>query len=170
MDFVRTLTLFTRAAKRFSMFFFRWARRFQRETIVAGLTTSLPVRAACLAVVPAVLLTQVAKGLAYPVNGVIMGKTRCAAGAAILVCVRGLPKAGRQAARLPSFCVCPAESMRFPALVSPPTAAPMCAASQAAWTGAFPRWPCGWPTVPASAPSRPPSTSGGPLRPAARRA
>jgi hypothetical protein len=67
--------LFIRLAfRRNTLVFFFGRVRFQREGLVGGLTTSLPVRAACLAIMPLVLLTQVAKGLAYPVNGVIMGK------------------------------------------------------------------------------------------------
>jgi Na+-driven multidrug efflux pump len=45
----------------------------RRDVILAGLTTHVPIREACKAVFPVVLLTQVLKGLAYPVNGVIMG-------------------------------------------------------------------------------------------------
>jgi Na+-driven multidrug efflux pump len=44
-----------------------------RNSVVAGLTNSEPIRAACLSIMPIVLFTQVAKGLAYPVNGIIMG-------------------------------------------------------------------------------------------------
>ena len=44
-----------------------------RQRVVQGLTTSEPVQALCLRIMPLVLLTQVAKGLAYPINGVIMG-------------------------------------------------------------------------------------------------
>ena len=38
-----------------------------------GLTTSAEVQAAAAAIFPMVLATQTAKGLCYPVNGVIMG-------------------------------------------------------------------------------------------------
>jgi Na+-driven multidrug efflux pump len=45
----------------------------QRASILRGLTTSLAVQQASAAIFPAVLVTQVLKGLAYPVNGIIMG-------------------------------------------------------------------------------------------------
>jgi len=44
-----------------------------RAGIVKGLTSSPDIQQACLSIMPVVLLTQVAKGLAYPVNGVVMG-------------------------------------------------------------------------------------------------
>ena len=44
-----------------------------RVSVLQGLTTDAAVRAAAEAVFPVVMLTQVFKGLAYPVNGVIMG-------------------------------------------------------------------------------------------------
>ena len=45
----------------------------KRKSIIAGLTTNLPVQSAALSIFPAVLATQILKGLAYPVNGIIMG-------------------------------------------------------------------------------------------------
>jgi len=45
----------------------------QQENVLIGLTTNLPVREVAMAIFPAVLVTQVLKGLAYPVNGIIMG-------------------------------------------------------------------------------------------------
>jgi putative MATE family efflux protein len=44
-----------------------------RFNVVNGLTTDLRVRAACLGVFPLVMLCQALKGLAYPVNGALMG-------------------------------------------------------------------------------------------------
>ncbi|GAX25364.1 hypothetical protein FisN_5Lh461 [Fistulifera solaris] len=49
---------------------FTW---FGRANVLKGLTTNIAVQQAALAVFPAVLLTQVLKGLAYPVNGILMG-------------------------------------------------------------------------------------------------
>lgn len=49
---------------------FTW---FGRANVIKGLTTNVAVQQAALAVFPAVLLTQVLKGLAYPVNGILMG-------------------------------------------------------------------------------------------------
>ena len=46
---------------------------WRRDAILAGLTTNTAVQAAAAAIFPAVLATQVLKGLAYPVNGIIMG-------------------------------------------------------------------------------------------------
>lgn len=46
---------------------------FQQDSILAGLTTNLAVRDASATIFPIVLATQTAKGLCYPVNGVIMG-------------------------------------------------------------------------------------------------
>ena len=45
----------------------------QRDSILMGLTTNADVRSAAAAIFPMVLTTQTAKGLCYPVNGVIMG-------------------------------------------------------------------------------------------------
>lgn len=45
----------------------------QRTSILRGLTTSPQVYDCALKIFPAVLVTQVLKGLAYPVNGIIMG-------------------------------------------------------------------------------------------------
>ena len=44
-----------------------------RKAVVAGLTTDPAVRAACLTVFPLVMACQALKGLAYPVNGCLMG-------------------------------------------------------------------------------------------------
>ena len=44
-----------------------------RHNVVAGLTTDPKVRAACISVFPLVMLCQALKGLAYPVNGLLMG-------------------------------------------------------------------------------------------------
>jgi len=46
---------------------------FQRDSVMQGLTSNIYVRDASLAIFPAVLATQVMKGLAYPVNGINMG-------------------------------------------------------------------------------------------------
>lgn len=46
---------------------------WRRDLILAGLTTNKAVQAAAAQIFPVVLLTQVLKGLAYPVNGIIMG-------------------------------------------------------------------------------------------------
>ncbi len=46
---------------------------WRRDLILAGLTTSAAVHAAAAGIFPPVLLTQVLKGLAYPVSGIIMG-------------------------------------------------------------------------------------------------
>lgn len=46
---------------------------FQRDGVLRGLTTNAGIREASAAVFPVVLITQVLKGLAYPVNGIIMG-------------------------------------------------------------------------------------------------
>lgn len=45
----------------------------KRKSVIAGLTTNLSVQSVALSIFPAVLATQVLKGLAYPVNGIIMG-------------------------------------------------------------------------------------------------
>ena len=45
----------------------------QKSKVLAGLTSNLAVREAAAGIMPAVLATQVAKGLAYPVNGIVMG-------------------------------------------------------------------------------------------------
>mmetsp|Transcript_23534 Transcript_23534/g.23975 ORF Transcript_23534/g.23975 Transcript_23534/m.23975 type:complete len:195 (-) Transcript_23534:193-777(-) len=45
----------------------------QRSSVLAALTTNLSVRGVAASIFPSVLLTQVLKGLAYPVNGIIMG-------------------------------------------------------------------------------------------------
>jgi Na+-driven multidrug efflux pump len=70
---------------------------FQRDSILSGLTTDVNVRAAAASIFPIVLATQTAKGLCYPVNGVIMGGldwkyTMIAMWAANFACV-GLIKA-----------------------------------------------------------------------------
>jgi Na+-driven multidrug efflux pump len=46
---------------------------FQRGSILKGLTSSAPVREASALIFPVVLITQTLKGLAYPVNGIVMG-------------------------------------------------------------------------------------------------
>eukprot|EP00581_Thalassiosira_minuscula_P020143 CAMPEP_0183719194 /NCGR_PEP_ID=MMETSP0737-20130205/12250_1 /TAXON_ID=385413 /ORGANISM="Thalassiosira miniscula, Strain CCMP1093" /LENGTH=620 /DNA_ID=CAMNT_0025948905 /DNA_START=50 /DNA_END=1912 /DNA_ORIENTATION=+ len=45
----------------------------QRDSVLRGLTTDAGVREASRIIFPVVLVTQVLKGLAYPVNGIIMG-------------------------------------------------------------------------------------------------
>jgi putative MATE family efflux protein len=50
-----------------------WTTYLQRSSILMGLTTNLDIRSAAAGIFPAVLLTQVLKGLAYPLNGIIMG-------------------------------------------------------------------------------------------------
>jgi putative MATE family efflux protein len=45
----------------------------QRDSVLRGLTTNVAVQQASAAIFPAVLTTQVFKGLAYPVNGIVMG-------------------------------------------------------------------------------------------------
>jgi len=45
----------------------------QKNNVLQGLTTNLAVRDVASSIFPAVLATQVLKGLAYPVNGIIMG-------------------------------------------------------------------------------------------------
>jgi len=45
----------------------------QKDSILRGLTTSKAIQETSAIIFPAVLLTQVFKGLAYPVNGIIMG-------------------------------------------------------------------------------------------------
>lgn len=45
----------------------------QKDSILRGLTTNTAIREASAVIFPAVLLTQVFKGLAYPVNGIVMG-------------------------------------------------------------------------------------------------
>lgn len=64
----------------------------QKASVLKGLTTNPAVQSASAAIFPAVLLTQVFKGLAYPVNGIIMGGmdwifTMVAMWAANIVCV-----------------------------------------------------------------------------------
>lgn len=46
---------------------------FQSDGVLAGLTTDAAIRAASSSILPVVLVTQVLKGFAYPVNGIIMG-------------------------------------------------------------------------------------------------
>mmetsp|Transcript_12462 Transcript_12462/g.19207 ORF Transcript_12462/g.19207 Transcript_12462/m.19207 type:complete len:543 (+) Transcript_12462:237-1865(+) len=46
---------------------------WQRNSVLAGLTTSKDVQDQCRRIFPVVLATQTAKGLCYPVNGVLMG-------------------------------------------------------------------------------------------------
>ena len=64
----------------------------QRDSILRGLTNNAAIRNASAAIFPAVLLTQIFKGLAYPVNGIIMGGldwvfTMTAMWAANFVCI-----------------------------------------------------------------------------------
>ena len=70
----------------------------QQSKVLAGLTSNLAVREAATGIMPAVLATQVAKGLAYPVNGIVMGGldwkfTMLAMWLANIVCV-GMIKSG----------------------------------------------------------------------------
>lgn len=65
---------------------------FQRDSVLRSLTTNEAIRDASRKIFPAVLLTQVFKGLAYPTNGIIMGGldwvfTMIAMWAANIVCV-----------------------------------------------------------------------------------
>jgi Na+-driven multidrug efflux pump len=77
----------------------------QQGSILNGLTTNLDIRAASAAIFPVVLLTQVFKGLAYPVNGIIMGScdwwfTMLAMWSANFVCIgmiRGFTRGGQVA-------------------------------------------------------------------------
>jgi len=46
---------------------------FQKERVLKGLTTDASIREASRVIFPVVMVTQVLKGLAYPVNGIIMG-------------------------------------------------------------------------------------------------
>ena len=46
---------------------------FQKESVLKGLTTDASIREASRVIFPAVMVCQVLKGLAYPVNGIIMG-------------------------------------------------------------------------------------------------
>jgi Na+-driven multidrug efflux pump len=46
---------------------------WHRDWILSGLTTNVAIRSASAAIFPVVLLTQILKGFAYPVNGIIMG-------------------------------------------------------------------------------------------------
>ena len=69
----------------------------QRDSVLRGLTTNPAVRDASAAIFPAVLVTQMFKGLAYPTNGIIMGGldwifTMIAMWAANVVCI-GMIKA-----------------------------------------------------------------------------
>jgi putative MATE family efflux protein len=64
----------------------------QKDSVLRGLTTNIDVQNAARVIFPAVLTTQVFKGLAYPVNGIIMGGldwvfTMIAMWAANFVCV-----------------------------------------------------------------------------------
>jgi len=45
----------------------------KRQSVMKGLTNNVAVQDAALAIFPAVLATQILKGLAYPVNGISMG-------------------------------------------------------------------------------------------------
>ena len=46
---------------------------FQQDSILRGLTSNAAIRDAAAGIFPVVLLTQTLKGLAYPVNGIVMG-------------------------------------------------------------------------------------------------
>eukprot|EP00577_Skeletonema_sp_RCC1716_P015742 CAMPEP_0113410278 /NCGR_PEP_ID=MMETSP0013_2-20120614/21596_1 /TAXON_ID=2843 ORGANISM="Skeletonema costatum, Strain 1716" /NCGR_SAMPLE_ID=MMETSP0013_2 /ASSEMBLY_ACC=CAM_ASM_000158 /LENGTH=528 /DNA_ID=CAMNT_0000296453 /DNA_START=3 /DNA_END=1586 /DNA_ORIENTATION=- /assembly_acc=CAM_ASM_000158 len=46
---------------------------FQKESVLKGLTSDASIREASRVIFPAVMVTQILKGLAYPVNGIIMG-------------------------------------------------------------------------------------------------
>jgi putative MATE family efflux protein len=46
---------------------------FQKESVMSALTSNPAIREAALGIFPAVLATQILKGLAYPVNGISMG-------------------------------------------------------------------------------------------------
>lgn len=64
----------------------------QKDSVLRGLTSNEAVRSASAVIFPAVLVTQVCKGLAYPTNGIIMGGldwlfTMIAMWAANIVCV-----------------------------------------------------------------------------------
>jgi Na+-driven multidrug efflux pump len=79
----------------------------QKTAVLKGLTTSLAVQSASAAIFPAVLLTQVFKGLAYPVNGIIMGGmdwvfTMVAMWGANIVCV-GMIRAWSLGGAIPSL-------------------------------------------------------------------
>lgn len=54
-------------------FFLSSVTYLQQDKVLNGLTSSTAIRACAKGIFPAVLLTQVLKGLAYPVNGIIMG-------------------------------------------------------------------------------------------------
>lgn len=45
----------------------------QRKSVLRGLTTSIDVQNAAAVIFPAVIATQVLKGLAYSTNGIVMG-------------------------------------------------------------------------------------------------
>jgi len=64
----------------------------KRDSVLKGLTSSVDVRKVSMRIFPAVLVTQVMKGFAYPVNGIIMGGldwkfTMIAMWAANFICV-----------------------------------------------------------------------------------
>lgn len=79
----------------------------QRDSVLRGLTTSQSVQSAAAAIFPAVLTTQVFKGLAYPTNGIIMGGldwlfTMIAMWAANFVCI-GMIRGFSMAGQIPSL-------------------------------------------------------------------
>jgi len=82
-----------------------------RRSVVAGLTTDPSVQAAMVAVLPMVLVCQVLKGLAYPINGALMGGLDWAASAAsmwasqlsCLACVALWGRGGARALSLPNL-------------------------------------------------------------------
>eukprot|EP00548_Thalassiothrix_antarctica_P014567 CAMPEP_0194177014 /NCGR_PEP_ID=MMETSP0154-20130528/10864_1 /TAXON_ID=1049557 /ORGANISM="Thalassiothrix antarctica, Strain L6-D1" /LENGTH=464 /DNA_ID=CAMNT_0038891441 /DNA_START=1044 /DNA_END=2435 /DNA_ORIENTATION=+ len=47
---------------------------WQRHSVLKGLTTSMEIQNLCKSIFPIVLMTQIAKGLCYPINGILMGK------------------------------------------------------------------------------------------------
>jgi Na+-driven multidrug efflux pump len=77
----------------------------QKDAVLRGLTTNEAVRSASAVIFPAVLVTQICKGFAYPTNGIIMGGldwvfTMLAMWAANIVCVgmvRGFSMGGNMA-------------------------------------------------------------------------
>jgi len=77
----------------------------QRDSVLRGLTSNVDVREAARSIFPVVLVTQVLKGFAYPVNGIIMGGldwkfTMIAMWAANFICVGMLKLFGTNAMTL----------------------------------------------------------------------
>lgn len=46
---------------------------YNRKNIICSITNNIAVQNECLSIFPIVLLTQILKGFAYPVNGILMG-------------------------------------------------------------------------------------------------